>query len=127
MSDSFMSSPRLLFTSVSLTEGHPDKLCDQVSDGVLDTCLEQDSSSHVACEAAAKTRLVMLLGEITTKAYINFDQLVRKVVNEIGYDSNTKGFDGNTCAVQVAICQQSPDIAMGVNNSLEAKRRGDRG
>jgi S-adenosylmethionine synthetase len=121
MSDSFMSSPRLLFTSESVTEGHPDKLCDQVSDGVLDACLEQDPYSHVACEAATKTGFVMLLGELTTKATINFDQLVRKIVNDIGYDNSSKGFDGNTCAVQVAISQQSPDIAMGVNSSLEAK------
>ncbi len=121
MSDSFMSSPSLLFTSESVTEGHPDKICDQVSDGVLDACLEQDPHSHVACEAATKTGFIMLLGEITTQAYINFDQLVRKIVTDIGYDNSAKGFDGNTCAVQVAICQQSPDIAMGVNNSMEAK------
>jgi S-adenosylmethionine synthetase len=121
MSSSFMSSPHLLFTSESVTEGHPDKLCDQVSDAVLDACLEQDPYSHVACEAATKTGFVILLGEISTKANLNFDQLVRRVVNEIGYDSSAKGFDGNTCAVQVAICQQSPDIAMGVNSSLEAK------
>ncbi len=121
MNDSFMSSPRLFFTSESVTEGHPDKLCDQVSDGILDACLDKDPFSHVACETATKTGFVMLLGEITTKAQINFDDIVRKVVIEIGYDSSTKGFDGNTCAVQVAICQQSADIAMGVDNSLEAK------
>ncbi|HEX9030001.1 MAG TPA: methionine adenosyltransferase [Anaerolineales bacterium] len=121
MSDSFMSSPHLLFTSESVTEGHPDKMCDQISDAVLDACLEQDPYSHVACETATKTGFVMLLGEISTKAQINFDQLVRKVVNEIGYDNSAKGFDGNTCAVQVAICQQSADIAMGVDKSMEAK------
>jgi S-adenosylmethionine synthetase len=121
MIDSFASASHLLFTSESVTEGHPDKLCDQVSDGILDACLEQDPYSHVACETATKTGFVMLLGEITTKAQINFDNLVRKVVLEIGYDSSAKGFDGNTCAVQVAICQQSPDIAMGVDKSMEAK------
>ena len=121
MSNTFMNSPSLLFTSESVTEGHPDKICDQISDGVLDACLEQDPFSRVACEAATKTGFVMLLGEITTRANINLDELVRKIVNEIGYDSSDKGFDGNTCAVQVAISKQSGDIAMGVNKSLEAK------
>ncbi len=121
MSNTFMNSPSLLFTSESVTEGHPDKLCDQISDGVLDACLEQDPYSRVACEAATKTGFVMLLGEITTRANINFDELVRKIITEVGYDSSEKGFDGNTCAVQVAISKQSGDIAMGVNKSLEAK------
>jgi S-adenosylmethionine synthetase len=124
MSNTFMNSPSLLFTSESVTEGHPDKICDQISDGILDACLEQDPYSRVACEAATKTGFIMLLGEITTRANINFDELVRKIVNEIGYDSSEKGFDGNTCAVQVAISKQSGDIAMGVNKSLEAKAGG---
>jgi S-adenosylmethionine synthetase len=121
MSNTFMNSASLLFTSESVTEGHPDKICDQISDGVLDACLAQDPYSRVACEAATKTGFVMLLGEITTRANINFDELVRKIVTEIGYDSSEKGFDGNTCAVQVAISKQSPDIDMGVSHSMEAK------
>jgi S-adenosylmethionine synthetase len=124
MSNTFMNSPSLLFTSESVTEGHPDKLCDQISDGILDACLEQDPNSRVACEAATKTGFVMLLGEITTRANINFDELVRKIITEIGYNSSEMGFDGNTCAVQVAISKQSGDIAMGVNHSLESKASG---
>jgi S-adenosylmethionine synthetase len=121
MSTTFMVSPKLMFTSESVTEGHPDKLCDQVSDAVLDACIEQDPMSRVACETATKTGVVILLGEITTHAYVNFDELVRRVVKEIGYDSSEKGFDGNTCAVLSAIASQSPDIDMGVSKSLEAK------
>ncbi|HUF40190.1 MAG TPA: methionine adenosyltransferase, partial [Anaerolineales bacterium] len=116
-----MTSPRLLFTSESVTEGHPDKMCDQISDAVLDACFAQDPYSRVACETATKTGYVMLLGEITTKARINFDELVRRVVCDIGYDSSEKGFDGGSCGVQVAVSQQSGDIAMGVDKSLEAK------
>jgi len=121
MSNTFMSSPSLMFTSESVTEGHPDKICDQVSDAVLDACLEQDPMSRVACETAVKTGFVALLGEITTSAYVNFDELVRKVVNEIGYDSSDKGFDGNTCAVLSAVASQSADIALGVDHALEDK------
>ena len=124
MSNTFMNSPSLLFTSESVTEGHPDKLCDQISDGVLDACLAQDPYSRVACETATKTGFVMLMGEITTHANINFDELARKIITEIGYDSSEMGFDGNTCAVQVAISKQSGDIAMGVNNSMESKAAG---
>jgi S-adenosylmethionine synthetase len=124
MSNTFMNSPSLLFTSESVTEGHPDKLCDQISDGVLDECLAQDPYSRVACEAATKTGFVMLLGEITTHANINFDELVRKIITDVGYNSSEMGFDGNTCAVQVAISKQSGDIAMGVNHSLESKAKG---
>jgi S-adenosylmethionine synthetase len=116
-----MDSPSYKFTSESVTEGHPDKLCDQVSDAVLDACLAQDPRSRVACETATKTGFVMVLGEITTTAFVNFDDLVRKVVKGIGYDNSEKGFDGNTCAVMSAIASQSPDIAMGVDKSYEAK------
>jgi S-adenosylmethionine synthetase len=116
-----MSSPRLFFTSESVTEGHPDKMCDQISDAVLDACFEQDPYSRVACETATKTGFVALLGEITTRAHINYDELVRQVIREIGYDDSVKGFDGTTCSVLVAIAQQSGDIAMGVDKALEAK------
>ena len=119
MSNTFMNSEQLFFTSESVTEGHPDKMCDQISDAVLDACLEQDPMSRVACETAIKTGFVVCLGEITTQAFVNFDVLVRKVVNEIGFDSSEKGFDGNTCGVQIAIAAQSPDIAQGVNEGLE--------
>lgn len=119
--NTFMKSAHYLFTSESVTEGHPDKLCDQVSDAVLDACLEQDPMSRVACETATKTGFVMVMGEITTNAFVNFDELVRRVVKEIGYDHTDKGFDGNTCAVLSAIASQSGDIAMGVDKALEAK------
>ncbi|MBI5839744.1 MAG: methionine adenosyltransferase [Chloroflexi bacterium] len=121
MSNTFMTSPKLMFTSESVTEGHPDKMCDQISDAVLDACLEQDPMSRVACETATKTGFVALLGEITTRANFNYDELARRVINEIGYDSSEKGFDGNTCGVLVAIARQSGDIAMGVDHALEDK------
>ena len=116
-----MESEKFLFTSESVTEGHPDKLCDQVSDAVLDACLEQDPLSRVACESATKTGFVLLLGEITTTAQLNYDQIARDAIKEIGYDNTDKGFDYHTCSVLVALSKQSPDIAMGVNKSLEAK------
>jgi len=121
MSTTFMTSPSLLFTSESVTEGHPDKMCDQISDAVLDAIFEQDPNARVACETAIKTGFVLLLGEITTTAFVNMDDLVRKVVKEIGFDASEKGFDGNTCGVQVAVASQSPDIAMGVDRAKEYK------
>ncbi|MBO4748717.1 MAG: methionine adenosyltransferase [Lachnospiraceae bacterium] len=115
-----------LFTSESVTEGHPDKLCDAVSDAVLDALMEQDPYSRVACETCTKTGFVLVMGEITTKANIDVTGIVRKTVTEIGYDSSEKGFDGNTCGVIVALEKQSPDIAMGVDKALEA-RNGEKG
>ncbi len=110
-----------LFTSESVTEGHPDKICDAISDAILDACMEQDPMSRVACETAACTGFVLVTGEITTKASLDIPAIVRRKVNEIGYDSSEKGFDGNTCAVMVALDKQSADIAMGVDKALEAK------
>ena len=121
MSSSFIKSPSLVFTSESVTEGHPDKMCDQISDAILDACLEQDPYSRVACETAVKTGFVLLLGEITTQARVNYDRLVRQVVTDIGYNRAKYGFDGSTCGVQVAIAEQSGDIAQGVDKALEAK------
>jgi len=121
MSTTFMRSPKLFFTSESVTEGHPDKMCDRISDAVLDAVLSQDPTGRVACETATKTGFVMLLGEITTTANIDYDQLVRQAIRDIGYTDSDFGFDADTCAVQVAIARQSPDIAMGVDKALEAK------
>lgn len=111
-----------LFTSESVTEGHPDKICDAVSDAVLDALMEQDPFSRVACETCTNTGFVMVMGEVTTKANIDIPAIVRKTVTEIGYDDSEKGFDGNTCAVMVSLDKQSPDIAMGVDKALEAKK-----
>jgi len=121
----FMNAKQLFFTSESVTEGHPDKMCDQISDAVLDACLREDPMSRVACETAVKTGFVLCFGEITTKGFINFEPLVRKVVKDIGFDDSSKGFDGNTCGVLVAIAAQSPDIAQGVDSAFE--QRGRRG
>ena len=110
-----------LFTSESVTEGHPDKVCDAVSDAILDALMAQDPMSRVACETAACTGFVLVTGEITSKAQIDIPQIVRDTVNEIGYSDAATGFDGNTCAVMVALDQQSADIAMGVDKALEAK------
>ncbi len=110
-----------LFTSESVTEGHPDKICDQVSDAILDAMLEQDPMSRVACETLTNTGFVMVMGEITTKANVDIPAIVRKTVMDIGYNTSEYGFDGNTCAVMVSLDKQSPDIAMGVDKALEAK------
>lgn len=112
---------KLLFTSESVTEGHPDKICDQISDAVLDALLEQDPMSRVACETAITTGLVLVMGEITTNGYVDIQKTVRDTIREIGYDRSQYGFDANTCGVIVALDEQSPDIAMGVNKALEAK------
>ncbi len=110
-----------LFTSESVTEGHPDKICDQISDAILDALYEQDPYSRVACETLTNTGFIMIMGEITTKANVDIPQIVRNTVVEIGYDDSAKGFDGNTCAVMLSIDKQSADIAMGVDRALEAK------
>ena len=112
---------KLLFTSESVTEGHPDKVCDAISDAILDALMEQDPMSRVACETATCTGFVLVTGEITTKAYVDIAKIVRETVKEIGYDKSEYGFDGNTCAVLTAIDEQSSDIAMGVDKALEAK------
>jgi S-adenosylmethionine synthetase len=112
---------KLLFTSESVTEGHPDKVCDAISDAILDALMEQDPMSRVACETATCTGFVLVTGEITTKAYVDIPKIVRDTVKEIGYDKSEYGFDGNTCAVFTAIDEQSGDIAMGVDKALEAK------
>jgi len=120
MTTTFMKSKKYLFTSESVTEGHPDKLCDQVSDAVLDALLKEDPNSRVACECATKTGFVMAMGEITTTGFVDFDQLVRKVVIDIGYDRGKKGFDGHTCGVIIALANQSSDIAQGVDRNGKA-------
>ncbi len=112
---------KLLFTSESVTEGHPDKVCDAISDAILDALMEKDPMSRVACETATCTGFVLVTGEITTNAYVDIQRIVRDTVTEIGYDRSEYGFDGNTCAVMVAIDEQSADIAMGVDQALEAK------
>ena len=111
-----------LFTSESVTEGHPDKVCDAISDAILDACMEQDPMSRVACETACCTGFVLITGEITTNAYVDMQKIVRDTVKEIGYTKSEYGFDGNTCAVLCAIDEQSSDIAMGVDRALEAKK-----
>jgi len=113
---------RMLFTSESVTEGHPDKICDQISDAVLDAILEKDPYAHVACECCTTTGLIVIMGEITTNCYVPFDKIARQKVVEIGYDRAKYGFDGHCCAVMVSVDEQSSDIAMGVNNALEGRQ-----
>ena len=117
---------RRLFTSESVTEGHPDKMCDAISDAVLDALMEQDPMSRVACETAVTTGLVLVMGEITTKAYVDIQKIVRETVREIGYDRAKYGFDCDTCGVITAIDEQSADIALGVDKALEAKQAGEK-
>lgn len=112
---------KLLFTSESVTEGHPDKMCDQISDAILDAMLEKDPMSRVACETCVTTGMVLVMGEVTTNAYVDIQKLVRETVREIGYTRAKYGFDADTCGVIVALDEQSPDIAMGVNQALEAR------
>ena len=112
---------RHLFTSESVTEGHPDKMCDQISDAILDALMEQDPMSRVACETCTTTGLVMVMGEITTNAYVDIQKIVRDTVREIGYTRGKYGFDADTCGVITAIDEQSADIALGVDKALEAK------
>lgn len=118
-----MENTRHFFTSESVTEGHPDKVCDQISDAVLDAILAQDETAHVACETIATTGMVLVMGEISTDCYVDIPAIARQVVRDIGYDDANQGFDGNTCSVLTVIDEQSPDIAMGVNDALEARGR----
>lgn len=126
MTTTFDSSPKLLFTSESVTEGHPDKVCDQISDAVLDAVLAEDPMGRVACETAVKTGLVLVFGEITTTAYVDIDAIAREVIRDIGYSHSDHGFDGSTCGVIVAIKEQSPEISAGVTQALE-NRSGEGG
>jgi len=116
-----MHAPSLFLTSESVTEGHPDKLCDQISDAVLDAIIEQDPQARVACETAVTTGLVVVIGEITTDCYVEIQDVVRSTVREVGYTRAKYGFDYDTCGVMVSIKEQSRDIAMGVDRSLEAR------
>ncbi len=123
MSTTFMNSRSLFLTSESVTEGHPDKMCDQISDAVLDAILAQDPTAHVACETAATTGLVLVMGEVTTNGWVDVQKIVRDTVTEIGYTSDEYGFNANTCGVIVALHGQSPDIAGGVEESFEARQQ----
>jgi len=123
MATTFMKSPRMLITSESVTEGHPDKLCDLISDSVLDAIIAQDPMARVACESMATTGLVIVMGEITTNCYVEIPQIVRETVRSVGYTRAKYGFDCDTCGVIVSIKEQSPDIAMGVNHSMETREK----
>jgi S-adenosylmethionine synthetase len=122
MTTTFMSAPKYFLTSESVTEGHPDKICDQVSDAILDAILAQDADARVACECAVTTGLLLVMGEITTDAYVEIPDIARQTILDIGYDRAKYGFDGETCGVVVSIKAQSPDIALGVDKALEAKQ-----
>src|SRR3712207_3898530 len=124
MSTTFMQSPQLFFTSESVTEGHPDKLCDQISDAVLDAIMRDDPQGRVACETAATTGLVMVFGEITTSTYVDIQQVVREVIHDIGYTHSDHGFDCDTCGVLVSIKEQSVEIKKGVDHALEVRSSG---
>ena len=113
-----------LFTSESVTEGHPDKICDQISDAVLDAILAKDPQARVACESIATTGMVLVMGEISTQCYVPIEKIARDTIIEIGYDKPEYGFDGNSCAVLLSVDEQSPDIAMGVNDALETRAQG---
>ncbi|HEY0737952.1 MAG TPA: methionine adenosyltransferase [Herpetosiphonaceae bacterium] len=121
MGTTFTDAPQIFLTSESVTEGHPDKICDQISDAILDALLEQDPRSRVACETATTTGLVVVLGEVTTNGYVEVQDIVRRVITEIGYTHSDYGFDASTCGVMVALHGQSADIALGVDKALEAK------
>lgn len=121
-----MEREKILFTSESVTEGHPDKMCDQISDAILDELMRQDPMSRVACETCCTTGLVMVMGEITTQAYVDIQKIVRETIREIGYDRAKYGFDCDTCGVLTAIDEQSADIALGVDKALEAKQAGEK-
>ena len=122
---SYCSDDKWLFTSESVTEGHPDKVCDQISDAVLDALIEQDPMSRVACEVACTTGMVLVMGEVTTAAYVDIPTIVRNTVREIGYDGSGSGFDYKTCAVLTTIDEQSADIAMGVDRAMEERLSGN--
>ena len=122
MTTTFASSPKFYFTSESVTEGHPDKMCDQISDAVLDAIIKEDPDARVACEVCATTGVVFVMGEVTTTTYVDIPSIVRDTVREIGYTRAKYGFDADTCGVMVSLKEQSPDIALGVDKALEAKR-----
>src|SRR3712207_4720936 len=123
MGTTFTNSPQLFISSESVTEGHPDKLCDQISDAILDAMLAQDPRSRVACETATTTGLVVVMGEVTTEAYVEIQDVVRQVVADIGYTHSDYGFDSNTCGVMVSLKGQSPDIAQGVDQAFESREQ----
>src|SRR3979409_164124 len=127
MSTTFSASPQLFITSESVTEGHPDKMCDQISDSILDAILAQDPEARVACETATTTGLALVAGEITTKATIDVPAIVRETIKRIGYTDPTCGFDADSCGVVVSLGKQSPDISQGVSAAFEVRASGDSG